>query len=322
MNLVIDGNYILNRNVFSLVRDRLLYGHLSTTLENAVDTYSKWYPFKNVYFVSDSTTNWRKNIYPDYKGNRSKSDDIDWEFVYVTYQEFKEHLPKRVKLLEKDLIEGDDWFYYLCDHHNQKGESVLMVSNDGDLKQLLVTGKDFINIMVNENTLHNKIFLPQEYRTWMSIKYDSLPLPSLFDDVSEKYEEIDFISKLTNERKVEEVDPKYVVFEKLVAGDRGDNIKTVWGKPDKNGTIRGLGAKSAEKIYNMYLEYFGYPKFNQECFDRISDLIIEFKKLDHNEFDNINENIVFNNKLVNFNKIPNQIIDRIRQEYGRSVINK
>ena len=317
MNLTIDGNYILNRNVFPLVKDRLLYGHLYDSLQKSLDTYSKWYPFKNIYFISDSKTNWRKNVYPDYKGNRKKSDDIDWEFVYSTYEEFKNNLPNRIKLLETDLVEGDDWFYYLCNYHNNKKESILMVSNDGDLQQMIKTGDGYINLMVNENHRHNNIFLPQEYKTWLSNRYDTMPLPGLFDDYSEDHDELKFIESLSSTREVKDVDPLYVIFEKLVAGDRGDNIKTVWGKLDKKGNLRGLGAKSAEKLYQMYLEYFGLPAFDEECFDRITDIIIEFKKLESREFNQINENIIFNNTLVNFDEIPNGIIDRIKDTYER-----
>jgi 5'-3' exonuclease len=187
MNLAIDGNYILNRNVFPLIKDKLLYGSLLDSLEKSVSTYSKWYPFKNIYFVSDSRGNWRKNIYPEYKGNRKKDDSIDWEFIYETYTEFKGNLSKRYKVLEVDLVEGDDWFYHLCKHHNKKDESILMVSNDGDLQQLIRTEKNCVNLMVNENHRYNNIFLPNNYSTWKSHRYDTLPLPGLFDDYSEDY---------------------------------------------------------------------------------------------------------------------------------------
>lgn len=317
MNLAIDGNYILNRNVFPLVKDKLLYGHLLDSLEKSVNTYAKWYPFNNIYFVSDSKTNWRKNIYPDYKGNRTKSDDIDWEFIYITYEEFKNNLPKRFKVLETDLVEGDDWFFYLCNHYNKIGESILMVSNDGDLQQLIKTNDNCINLMVNENHRYNNIFLPIEYNTWVSNRYDKLPLPGIFDDISEDYSELKFIDSLTITREIKNVDPLSVIFEKIVSGDTGDNIKTVWGKLDKKGSLRGFGSKSAEKLYNMYLEYFGYPKFDEECFDRMTDIIIEFKKLNTSEFDEINEKVVFNNTLVNFDQIPKGIIDRIRETHGK-----
>lgn len=316
MNLIIDGNYILNRNVFPLAKDKLLYGYLMDSLIKSLDTYIKWYGFKNVYFVSDAKTNWRKNVYPEYKGNRKKSDDIDWEFVSSTYTEFKENLPKRVKLLESDLVEGDDWFYYLCEYHNKRNESVLMVSNDGDLQQLVRTKKECINLMVNENHRYNNIFLPLEYKVWLTQRSENLPIPGLLDDYSDDYEELKFIDSLTDAREIKEVDPLYVIFEKIVSGDRGDNIKTAWGKLDKKGNLRGLGTKSAEKLYDMYLEYFGYPIFDDECFDRISDIIIEFKKLESSEFDGINENVKFNNDLVNFTKIPNSIINKIKKVHG------
>lgn len=322
MNLIIDGNYILYRNVFSLTREKLLYGYLYDSLVKSIDSYSKWFPFNNVYFISDSKTNWRKHIYPEYKANRKKSDDIDWEFVHTIYEEFKAELPKRYKLLEMPLVEGDDWFHYLTKFHNRRDESCLMVSNDGDLKQLLKTGPSFINIMVNENNLHNNIFLPVEYKTWLSIFSENIKIPDLFDDEpSENLEIYEFFKKLISDRNIKDIKRDEILFEKIVAGDRGDNIKSVWGKKDKNGTIRGIGEKTAKKIYDKYIEYFGIPNFDEECFDRISDLIIEQKKLNSSEFDGIIDNINFNNKLVNFKLIPNNIMKIIKDKHREYDIN-
>ena len=320
MNLIIDGNYILNRNVFSLTKDKLLYGYLEETLEKNIKTYSNWFPFDNIYFISDVKRNWRKNIYPDYKGNRKKSTDIDWDFVNTVYTEFKSKLPKRVKLLERDLVEGDDWFYYLAKYHNDKNESIMMVSNDGDLQQLLTSrsGK-YMNLMVNENRLHDNIFLPIEYKTWLADFYQNMELPDLFDDTTTYDMDLyKFIQRMISPRTVKSVKHDQIIFEKIICGDTGDNIKTCWSKPDKSGKLRGYGIKGANKIYKKYVEHFGDPDFSETCFDTLVDLIIEDKKLDQLEFEKIHKDALFNNKLVNLSEIPKDIINLIKDSHERT----
>ena len=79
LNIIIDGNYILSRLVFTLHKNNLLYGALYTALENTISNYKKWYPFTNVYIVSDSKEkSWRKSINSKYKSHRKKDSEIDW----------------------------------------------------------------------------------------------------------------------------------------------------------------------------------------------------------------------------------------------------
>ena len=316
MDLIIDGNYILYRNVFSLTRDKMLYGLLQDSLEKSVDSYIKQYSFDNVYLVSDSLTNWRKKIYPEYKGTRKKDSNIDWEFVMTIYKEFKENLPSRVSLFEKNLVEGDDWVSYLTKKSNREGKSVLIVSNDGDLKQLLTTGDTFINVMINDNSNHDYIFLPLEYKTWLAKFNENIEVPSIFDDeISQDLELYNYIKYIISKREIKNTTREKVLFEKIIGGDRGDNVKSVYIKNN-----RGIGEKTAEKIYEKYLEYFGIPKFDEECFNRMSDIVIEQKKLDQSEYDKILENILFNNKIVNLHTIPKDI-KKIMESYSYGRVN-
>ena len=54
LNLILDGNFILNKNVFTLHKNNLLFGALQRSLENTISNYKKLYPFQNIYLVSDS----------------------------------------------------------------------------------------------------------------------------------------------------------------------------------------------------------------------------------------------------------------------------
>ncbi len=163
LNCIIDGNYILSRLVFTLHKNNLLYGALTQSLENTITNYKKLYPFATMYLVSDSKEkSWRKKLNDNYKATRKKDSDIDWSFVYKTYDDFKQNL-KSVKLLESPRIEGDDWISFLVQKLNENGQSNFIVSNDYDIKQLILfdLDKEWINFMSNEMYNQEKIFLPK-----------------------------------------------------------------------------------------------------------------------------------------------------------------
>jgi 5'-3' exonuclease len=137
-DLIIDGNFVLSKLVFTLHKNNLLFGALHKSLENAINNYRKWYPFANVYLVSDSKEkSWRKQLTKAYKATRKKDSDIDWTFVYGAYDEFKQSMNGLVKVLEAPHVEGDDWIAYLCDKANKEGRSTIIVSNDYDIKQIV-----------------------------------------------------------------------------------------------------------------------------------------------------------------------------------------
>ena len=78
VDLIIDGNYILSKNTFTLHKNNLLFGALHKSLEVTINNYRKWYPFANVYLVSDSKEkSWRKQLTTAYKATRKKDSDIE-----------------------------------------------------------------------------------------------------------------------------------------------------------------------------------------------------------------------------------------------------
>jgi len=152
VSCIIDGNYILSKLVFTLHKNNLLYGALRQSLENTILSYKKKYPFTDFFLVSDSKEkSWRKDILVDYKSSRKKDSDIDWKFVYSTYDDFKSKIIG-TRVLESPKIEGDDWISFLVKKFNDDGKSTMIVSNDHDIKQLIKFDLDkmWVNFMSNE----------------------------------------------------------------------------------------------------------------------------------------------------------------------------
>jgi 5'-3' exonuclease len=237
VNLVVDCNYILYRSVYSLVKTGTLYGDLEKSLEVTFDNYLHKYPFKKIYLVSDSKSSWRKRIYTEYKADRKekrdKQEDVDWEFVFNTYNQFKENLTNsRIELIEGDNIEGDDWISHIINNSNSKGLSVLYVASDKDLNQKL----DFrlkptwMNVQWHDNYKNGKIYLPKGYKLLMQelSKHEG----DLFS-TNENNEYINLIKDLMDKNAVEEIDKEQSLFIKIISGDSGDNIDSVLKTPTK-----------------------------------------------------------------------------------------
>lgn len=100
--------------------------------------------FKNEYgqviVCCDSRKYWRKDIFPYYKANRKKArenSDLDWAVIFEVLDEVKDALenyfPYKVVRVEK--AEADDIIGTLVPRLSAS-EPVLIVSSDGDFKQL------------------------------------------------------------------------------------------------------------------------------------------------------------------------------------------
>lgn len=316
INLVIDGNYILMRSVFSLVKYNVLFGELHDSLYKTLDNLKSLHFFDNIFFVSDKGGSWRKNIYPEYKAHRSKNDDIDWDFVYTAYKEFKEDLPPNVTLLEAPLIEGDDWIARIVMESNKKGYANLIISNDHDIKQLLNFSLSplYINIMSNEMFNREKVFLPENYEVFMHHLFEESNSNDLFD-LSKDAETLSFLNKFIERREKHIVDDKKELITKVISGDKSDNIKSVFEKATKSGKMRGIGDAGAKKIYKKYFEDFGELSLDDDdLFENIADLVVENKKGSFNDIPNVVNKISDNMQLINLTDIPDYIVTQIDEK--------
>ncbi len=319
IDLIIDGNFILSRLAFTLHKNKLLYGALHKSLENTISNYRKWYPFANVYLVSDSKEkSWRKQLINTYKATRRKDSDIDWNFVYTAYAEFKDSIKSTVKILEAPTVEGDDFISYLVSKANDQGRSTIIVSNDYDIKQIISYSVDplYINIMTNEMFNQEKVFLPKNYQIFLD-RASRL----VSDDIFTLNDSGDFMSlmgKFTKKYEIVEIDPVKSLLIKIISGDQSDNISSVWSMT-KNGRTRGIGGKGAHNIYDLYLEEFGEPNLNDEdLFENIADLICEKKKLSKSQIAPIVKNIKFNFRLIDLRlgSLPPEIVEKMDATYG------
>jgi len=317
-DLIIDGNFILSKLVFTLHKNNLLFGALHKSLENAINNYRKWYPFANVYLVSDSKEkSWRKQLTKDYKANRKKDSDIDWKFVYSAYDEFKQSMSHLVTVLEAPTVEGDDWISFLASKANNEGRSTIIVSNDHDIKQIVGYSLNplYINIMTNEMYNKEKLFMPKNYQIFIS-KVKDLPNDDIFN-LNDNSDYLGLLDRFLNKYEIMEIDPMESLVVKIISGDQSDNIGSVWSQV-KNGKKRGIGAKGAKGIYDNYLQEFGEVNLEDpDLYENIADLICEKKKLSKTQIESIVENIHGNVKLIDLRleNLPDEIIEKMETKY-------
>lgn len=306
VNLCIDSNYLLYKNVFILKKLRRIKEDLSDLLMNDFNKLSKSFTFDNIYFVSDSKQgNWRKLIYKEYKGKREKDESVDWDFVYKTFEEFKEKIAKKknIKSLELVGLEADDFIGHIVRESNKKGYSNVILSSDRDLNQLVKydLSKKYINIQWNYKFSDERIYLPENYQ---------LVIEELSNSINENIFELDnssdfvkYIDNLINRTKTKTVTAEEILFCKILEGDDGDNIPSVIhlkeGKVDNEG--RGIGKDGATTIYKLYKEI--HPETinidSEEFVNNLSDVVIYHKKIkDVRAKDILKQNIIFNRGLI------------------------
>ena len=103
----------------------------------------KFKKYGELVIVADGGGNWRKDVYPEYKGKRKTNRDaspIDWstawETITTVLNELKENMP--YKIIHQWGCEADDAIAELVMHTQTFGnwEDVMIVSSDHDFIQL------------------------------------------------------------------------------------------------------------------------------------------------------------------------------------------
>lgn len=90
--------------------------------------------------ICDSKRNWRKDLFPFYKGNRkyAKNQDIDWNLIYSCVNQIKTELIDNFpfKVIQLDGAEADDIIAVLAKYFHEKNQPVMVCASDNDFKQL------------------------------------------------------------------------------------------------------------------------------------------------------------------------------------------
>jgi len=300
INILIDGNYIFHKTfgifagygnvdpgkVLANKSDQAMFiRKISTDLTASLKNLPTG---GRLVFTSDSRS-WRKDVEIEdggYKSGRVKDDNVDWTIFFELMQSFGMHLEKMGFIFSKvEGAEGDDLLLYWSQKFNTEKQSCIIISGDKDLHQLARMEKckhsDVWTAVWNSNSKKNVLSVPMGWRdNWLNETRTEISVFNMGSTISPEKERLkDFIKKV----EIEEIDSFPFIFNKILIGDKGDSVPSVWEYENKGKIVR-FTPKSAEKIYNLFLESnwknvsFSHLHEDEEFLNWISPLILKISK--------------------------------------------
>jgi len=338
--LLIDGNYFLHSRLFVLPRPKngvMLEDEASRASlmrKLAIDLASevrKMRGFIDKVVVAVDARSWRKDLFPtaEYKGTRKADSSIDWNAVYDVYEEFQNILQKHGVVVHKiEGAEADDVLFGWSTLLINKGRNSIIWTGDKDLIQLVNYSKANDSYALWYSPVQKSLYCFKDFidvlNTSETTNTDDLLFNlSTYSGVKEEYKEAikDWIQ--TNKVKLTEVNCDEFMFNKLLIGDKSDNIPSVvlWQKEMKGGKLRtySITDKLADKIFQQYnkenSQFVIDQLFNKDEIEKLADVV--YRVIGKSSVAQIKNNISQNMSLMMLH--TKVIPDAIQNEIYSSV---
>ena len=236
----------------------------------------------------------------EYKGTRKKAEDIDWDYVYETHEILQKGLAEAgVTVCHEGKIEGDDWIWHWTKRLNKQGTNCIIWSTDNDLKQLVNLENGFYTAWYNSR---NGIFFHKDLDPAAIDDIDYFMTAGRDNYIVETLEQV--------VKQVSYIDPIEIVKEKIICGDKSDNIRSLMVLK-KNGKNYRITEKDAADVISQY------PTLDS-FFEHKADVIKQLKDLKKfavavEDVDDIDELFDYNRKLVwlNETQIPKDLQEKM-----------
>lgn len=304
--LIVDGNWLLMRQLFApkcyilAENDKETNEKYAQQLKESMarcvsaTLYRLEGIVDNILFVYDTGT-WRKQVDPNYKGNRSHSDTIDWKIVWDAANSFANNLKElQITCAQVPSLEGDDLIYYWSRKLNAQGINCIIWSVDRDLQQLVCNNSTSITAWYNDK---KGVYLHES----LDNKMDAIEFQLCLEAANNP-----IVDKLKGKFACTYINPDEIAIEKIVCGDSGDNISPAV-QITKSGKVFGITPKAWNNI-NEGLQLSTMQQFLKNT-KEVAHAIGETKKCSEDEvYANIDKNI----RLVWLDKavIPNDILKK------------
>ena len=284
LSLIIDGNYLFYKTLYIFSgyssgkrlldseKDQAMFMRkIATDLSHSIRAFGN--PSK-IIFTIDSKS-WRKDIQIEdgaYKGNRVKDESaVDWDVFYKLLHEFGELLKdKGIIVAKEDRAEGDDLMYLWSSALFELGEDSVIITGDKDLTQCVkFNGVNFV-VVYNSNSKTRKIVAPLGFSKWVNTNEYNLFDASTFMNRGK-----DLIAEALKSVEIQEIDPAYLIFEKVIVGDAGDAVPPIWTWENKGKTYKITPAKAARmyeiiNLINKIADVYELPLRAEEIANSIS----------------------------------------------------
>ena len=261
VNAVIDLSNIFYRSMFNVSfygsekftfnsQDQLdkLMRKVSIDLSSIIKTIEP----ERIVIAVDSKS-WRKQISIDenegYKGHRTKDQNLNWNNIFNTMDEFSKILEENGMIVSKIKdAEADDLMALWTEEFVNRKEHVILVSGDEDIRQLV--DLHFIdktpifvtvfNPFTQGKNASKKLFYPNGLTDWIEGQVEIDQMSSFFHSTKDLDKEL-FKSLINNPKiKPEEIYGPDIALYKIFCGDDGDNVPAFysWMKTTLKGDLK------------------------------------------------------------------------------------
>ena len=261
--VVVDGNYIFHKTfgIFSGFGSKNPGDVLSSEAERNMFIrkvitdlcYSlKQIPeIKQVIFCKDSRS-WRKDYKITrsvYKESRVKGEGVDWGSFFRLMDEFSEYLESNGFIYSSyQGAEGDDLIWAWSEYLTDKKESVIVISGDKDMHQLVKYSEDVWVGIWNSNSKNNKLIVSDNW------KEESESETTIFDVNPISGANSSKMEKLLSSCTLERINTKEYIFKKILMGDKKDDVPGVFPHQTKSGKNSNIAEGKSNKIWELYQE--------------------------------------------------------------------
>ena len=264
----------------------------------------------NVVLVCDGQS-WRKKVpkpsklEADYKGTRVRDEDLDWNYVFKSLQVLEENITKKGFTVSHTFnAEGDDAIWFWKSYLNENKVNCVIWTSDNDLKQLVSYDDGVFTVWFNDRY---GVFMDDK----MNRQQDELEMFMM----DSKNAAANFIlESFSNqaETQVNYINPEDVVMEKIICGDKSDNIKAVV-RIVKGGKTYSV----TPKMWNEVKEKMNITNLD-EFFANSDSIVTELRKIKKFQdtdltFDDCIQQFDYNSKLVwlDDSTIPQEVQEEI-----------
>ena len=269
---------------------------------------------------------WRKKYYPEYKSHREYDDAVDWDMYFRFVDDFCQKV-QEIHNMRVSKIEGgeaDDLLYLWSKKLNNLGNDCIVISEDKDLHQLVRnTADDNFTIVYNNSYKTPKLFKHPDTNLQQGLK--KITIMNVNDALISSR---NIIKGIMNEvDSIEEVDTEIFIIKKILIGDDGDNVPSVWFW-EANGKRKRITPSVADKIVKNFLSMNEKPLyylFNDfEFFKKSLAISIKFITGIKIEDEELKQNIERNCNLMCLHQkfIPNEIIKGFQETFEDSISEK
>lgn len=270
---------------------------------------------------------WRKSYYSEYKAHREYDDAVNWDAYFRFVEDYCEKIQSihNVKISRIEGSEADDLLYLWSKKLNSLGNDCIVVSEDKDLLQLVSNTKtNNFTIVFNNNFKTPKIYKhPATNLTESGIEVTIFNVSEVFTNSRNKIKSI-----LNEVDSVEDIDIEDFLLKKILIGDDGDNVPSVWVWENTKGKKKRITPSIADKIVTNFKAINEKPMYylvnDFEFFKKALYDSIKFVTSIVAEEDALKQNIERNCKLMCLHHkfFPTDLLVQFKEKYTPEIVGK